>query len=406
MTAVRRFGGSAARRLVLIVGIAACRGEAPAGAQEATIATVVDSLRPAVEAAVGLPFREAPRSAFRTREQVRRYLIAKLDEEMPPARARRIETAYRLFGLLPDSISIRPLMLELLTEQVVGFYDPDSAMLFGVEGGDPAQLRLVLAHEMVHALQGQYVTLDSLLAPGRGNDALSATQAVLEGQATLASIELLSPDPSALDDPAFWDLYQSQVQASQSAMPRFAAAPLVIREGLIFPYVQGARFVNWWRRNQPSDSMPWGDHLPASTEQVIHTERYASGDEPVRLRFTDTTGTVVYEDGLGELEMLVLTATATGASEVPARTPLGWGGDRYRIVESDGGPALVWYAVFDTPRAADRFAATTGRWLGARTRPGYASTLDRLEVAGRPAVRWTFAPAEWSGSPAVEVIAD
>jgi hypothetical protein len=399
----RRLGGPAAR-LAILVGIAACRGEAPVRAQDAGIEQLVDSLRPAVEAAVGLPFHEAPRSALRSRDEVRRYLIAKLDEEMPPERARRIETGYRLFGLLPDSVAIRPLMLELLTEQVVGFYDPDSAMLFGVEGGDPAQLRLVLAHEMVHALQGQYIPLDSLLAPDRGNDRLSATQAVLEGQATLASIELLSPDASVLDDPAFWDLYQSQVQASQSAMPRFAAAPLVIREGLIFPYVQGARFVNWWRRNRPGDSMPWSD-LPASTEQVIHPERYANGDQPVRLRFSDSVA-VIYEDGLGELEMLVLTATAAGGTEVPARAPLGWGGDRYRIVEADAGPALAWYAVFDTPLSADRFAATTGRWLQARVRPGYASEFGRVEIGGRPGVRWVFAPAGWAEPGGVEIVPD
>lgn len=385
------------RVVTIAVLLAGCRGEAPARAQDTAIATVVDSLRPAVEAAVGLPFREPPRSALRSRDQVRRYLIAKLDEEMPPARARRIETTYRLFGLLPDSVAIRPLMLELLTEQVVGFYDADSAMLFGVEGGDPAQLRLVLAHEMVHALQGQYIVLDSLLAPGRGNDRLSAAQAVLEGQATLASIQLLTPDPSVLEDPSFWDVYQSQVQASQSAMPRFAAAPLVVREGLIFPYVQGARFVQWWRTNRSRDSMPWGDRLPASTEQVIHPERYASGDAPVRLRFVDSVARVVHEDGLGELEMLVLAATAAGAAEVAARSPLGWGGDRYRIVETDAGPALVWYAVFDAPLSAERFAATTGEWLRRRMRPGYRSDLTRETVGTAPAVRWVFAPAAWDG---------
>ena len=384
-----------ARFAAIMLVAAACRGEPPVRAQDSTIAAMVDSLTPAVEEAVGRPFREPPRSALRSREEVRRYLIAKLDEELPPARARRIETVYRLFGMLPDSVAIRPLLLELLTEQVVGFYDPDSAMLFGVEGGDPAQLRLVLAHEMVHALQGQYIALDSLLEPAGANDGLSAAQAVLEGQATLASIQILSPDPSVLDDPAFWDLYQDQVQSSQSSMPRLAAAPLVIREGLIFPYVQGARFVNWWRRNYPPDSMPWAASLPRSTEQIIHPERYASGDEPLRLRFADSAEAVIYENGLGELEMLILAATAAGATEVAGGAALGWGGDRYRIVETGDGPALVWYAAFDSQPAADRFAASTGRWLERRTRAGYRSDLTRLEIAGRPALRWVFAPAEW-----------
>ena len=127
------------RRFLPVVLLAvACRGEAPrtptADEAGAHFAALVDTLRPAVEQAVGLPFREPARSAVRSREQVRRYLEAKLDEELPPERLHGIETAYRLFGLIADTLQLRALMLDLLTEQVVGFYDPDSATLFGVSG--------------------------------------------------------------------------------------------------------------------------------------------------------------------------------------------------------------------------------------------------------------------------------
>ena len=76
---------------------------------------------------------------------------------------RGLETAYRLFGLLPDTLQLRALLLDLYAEQVAGYYDPDSATLFGVGRRRREQLRLVLAHEMVHALQGQYIPLDSIL---------------------------------------------------------------------------------------------------------------------------------------------------------------------------------------------------------------------------------------------------
>ena len=113
----------------------------------------------------------------------------KLDEELPPKRLHGLETTYRLFGLLPDTLQLRPLLIDLYTEQVAGFYDPDSATLFGVEGADRTQLSLVLAHEMIHALQGQHLPLDSILDARENNDRLSAAQAILEGQATLASLE-------------------------------------------------------------------------------------------------------------------------------------------------------------------------------------------------------------------------
>ncbi|HEU4699666.1 MAG TPA: hypothetical protein VFS40_10825, partial [Gemmatimonadales bacterium] len=148
----------------LFVGLAlllslACRGERVDAQRPQTIEHLVDSLRPAVERATGLTFREPVRSAVRSKAEVRAYLAAKLDEELPPARAKGLEAAYRLFGMIPDTLALRPLLLDLLTEQVVGYYDPDSLTLFGVAGTDPQQLKLVLAHEMVHALQGQYLPL-------------------------------------------------------------------------------------------------------------------------------------------------------------------------------------------------------------------------------------------------------
>ena len=168
------------------------------------------------------------------------------------------------------------MLVELYTEQVAGYYDPDSAKLFGVEGADPLQLKVVVAHELVHALQGQYLPLDSILRDLRSNDRLGAAQAVLEGQATLVSIDMMVP-PGSTRSPEFWEQYREQVSAQQSAMPVFARAPLVLRRALLFPYIDGAQFVGWWRTTHPPDSMPWGPHMPVSTEQVLHPDRYQRG---------------------------------------------------------------------------------------------------------------------------------
>jgi len=395
-------------RIALLLTVAAlggCRGEPRGGRDpERALAALVDSLRPGVEKATGLTFRSPPRSALRTREQVRGYLIGKLDEELPPARLRGIETAYRLFGLLPDSLSLRGLLLDLYTEQVAGYYDPDSAMLFGVEGADRGQLRLVLAHELIHALQGQYLPLDSILSATSNNDRLTAAQAVLEGQATLSSIEVLAPGQDVTANPEFWDLYRDQVRAQQSSMPVFRRAPLVLRESLIFPYLQGAEFMHWWRGSNLRDTLPYGARMPISSEQILHPERYARGDAPVALAF-DTGDGALYEDVMGENEVRVILATLAGSDEVQTVVPLGWGGDRYRIYETPAGPALVWYAVWDDARSADRFLRSA---VGLRraSRPGYRAQVDSLEIDGRPATRYTLAPAgwaRWAGLPAVRV---
>ncbi|MBA3316667.1 MAG: hypothetical protein H0T50_01060 [Gemmatimonadales bacterium] len=385
-----------ARQLVgLGLMLGACRGEArqsPQASGSDDLARLVDSLRGPVEQATGLRFIAPPRSAMRSREQVRAYLIGKLDEELPPKRLKGLETAYRLFGLLPDTLQLRPLLLDLYTEQVAGFYDPDSAMLFGVEGADRAQLRLVLAHELIHALQGQHLPLDSILDARENNDRLAAAQAILEGQATLASLEVLAPGQDVAQNPQFWELYREQVRQQQSSMPVFRRAPLVLREALIFPYLQGAEFMHWWAA-EGRDSLPYGARMPVSTEQILHPDRYARGDAPVALGFAPDSG-VVYEDVLGENEIRVILAVLAGSDEVQTVMPIGWDGDRYRLYRTPDGEALVWYVVWDDERSGERFLRSAAG-LRNTSRREYRAALEQVRVGERPATRFVLAPAAW-----------
>ena len=383
------------RLLSLVVVAAACRGEAPrtpTGADaDARFAALVDTLIPAVEKSVGLAFREPPRSAVRSREQVRRYLEAKLDEELPPERLHGIETAYRLFGLIADSIELRPLMLDLLTEQVVGFYDPDSATLFGVSGAPPDQLRIMAAHEMVHALQGQYLPLDSILDQRGSNDRATAAQAVLEGQAMVASIGAVTGS-DALSDPGIWALFREQARNAQQSMPRFAAAPLIVREALIFPYIEGAEFMRWWASSPHADTMPYGPRMPESTEQILHPDRYAAGDRPLAITFAPSSSRVLHEDALGELEIRILGAILIRNDEVSYTVPLGWAGDRYRVTDTPDGPALEWLVAFDDVRTRERFATGPGARLAATRREGYAPLLTPTEIQGKPGLQYHLTP--------------
>jgi hypothetical protein len=378
--------------IVLLLG---CRGDAPARSGAATMERLVDSLQAPVERAAGLKFKSRPRVASRTRDQVRGYLIRKLDEQLPPPKLKGLETTYKLFGLLPDSLQLRALLLDLYTEQVAGYYDPDSAMLFAVADADPSQLRLVLAHEMIHALQGQYIPLDSILYDGSNNDRLTAAQAVLEGQATLASIEVLASGQNVTANPEFWELYRQQVRQQQSSMPVFAKAPLIVREALIFPYLTGAEFMHWWRSSPLRDTVPFGPRMPVSTEQIMFPQRYLR-EQPLPLSFT-TNSERIYEDVLGESEIHVLMAHLMGRQELRELRPAGWGGDRYRVVATPSGPALVWYLAWDDKRSADRFTWGFGGKLRQTSREGYRTLLETFELEGKPVMRYVLAPTNWDG---------
>ena len=179
-------------------------------------------------------------------------------------------------------------------------------------------------------------------------------------------------------------------------MPVFARAPLVIREGLIFPYVAGAQFMHWWAaKSGHADTVPYGPRMPASTEQVLHPDRYASGDAPLRI-VIDSSGPPLHEDVLGEMETRVLVAQlvrSTRPDELPA---LGWAGDRYRVMDTPGGPALVWYIVFDDPAAAARFERQAGK-LSATDRAGYLARFEPVTLDGKPGARYVLAPVTWTG---------
>jgi hypothetical protein len=373
---------------------AGCRGERPGALDQARVERLVDSLRPAVERAVGLPFLAPPRSAVVDREQVRAYVLSRVEQEFPPERLEGLETAYRLFGFLPDTLDLLPLLLDLYTEQVAGYYDPATETLYAVRGGDRVQTRLVMAHEMVHALQHQYLPLDSLMRQRGDSDRLAAVQAVLEGHATAASLRLLAPSPDVLETDAFWETYRDQVRAQQHTMPVFSRAPLVIREVLLFPYLAGAGYMRWWAATAGTP-LPGLDALPRSTEQVLHPARSMPGDEPVRIRFADSSDAVLFEDTLGEMEIHILLAEWRGAREVVFDIPLGWGGDRYRVYRTPDGPALVWKTVWDSPAQAARFRARLEERYARATPPGYAVEILEEEREGRPGVRLVKGPVGW-----------
>lgn len=392
------------RRLMLgvavavAVGVTACRGRAPGVEDAPAVRATVDSLIPLVEQAVGIRFRKPPRFEMRTREQVQQYLRVKLEQEFPAAKMAGVEAAYRLLELLPDTVDIKSLLLPLYSEQVAGYYDPDSTTLYAVEGARDDQLRLVLAHELVHALQHERLPLETMLKDVTNSDRLAASQAVLEGHATVAMLGVVMPDQKVLADPNFWGSYREQVKSAQSSMPVFQRAPLILREGLIFPYLAGAEFMRWWAiQGGGRGPLPTREQLPQSTEQILHPDRYLANDRPVEVGFAEPkSADVVHEDTMGEFELQIWAAQMRNGGEVLTDLPSGWAGDRFRIYRTPAGPALVLYTVWDDSTAARRFANLTATRFVNRPRPGYRTTAEFLSRATGPTVRVVRAPAQWT----------
>jgi len=250
---------------ITLLATSACRRN-PAG--DGPYASEVAEAVPRIEQTTGLKFRTPPTVEVRSREQVRDFLLKKFDESTPAAEVKGEEAAYKLFGMLPDSMDLRKYLLAVLTEQVVGYYDPATKVLYVVQGADDKVVSITITHELVHALQDQYVNLDSLQQATSDNDRLSAVQAVIEGQAQFEQLSIMLGGSNNIAlRVGGRDRIRELIRENQSAMPVFATAPMVIQESLLFPYLSGADFVQRFKERK-GKANPL-EHLPVSTEQKI-----------------------------------------------------------------------------------------------------------------------------------------
>lgn len=367
------------------------------GASRATVAdTLVVSADPALEAMAsemlpelaarsGFEIREPVHIERRSRAQLEGFLRAKLDQELPPERARNLAQAYHLLGMMPADLDLRQLLLSVYLEQVAGFYDPDSTALFVLDDQSAEVLRPIVLHELVHAVQDQSVHLDSLTSPALGNDRRTAAQSAIEGHATLVMLEYMSEQAGGPVDlaqiPGMAEQLGPLLEAARDQYPALAGAPEVIQQGLLLPYLAGATFVLRLWQSDARRPPPFGAELPTSTEQVLEPERFLGEprDMPTEVDIAVSGDRILMDDVLGQAETDVMLRAAGGTDE-PAR---GWDGDRWALLEpaTGGDPHLVWASVWDS--AADRDRVQALLESGSEGFPGGASVVA-TEWAGRP----------------------
>ncbi len=408
----------AAAAALLAACVEACARE-PAGR---TAVEQAAALAPEIEQAVGLRFRTPPRIERRSRADVRKVVAETLARPDARAELAARQTVYRRLGLIPDTLDLAALTARVLDAQVAGYYDPRTKTLYLVDGVDTATATAALRHELVHALQDQYVNLDSALAHARDLDADAAAHAALEGQATW--VQLGGGRDLASRLPGGWDRVRQDIRANADRDPQLAAAPLVVREGALFPYLSGAELARQAAAAGRLDSLVL--RLPTSTRVVLHPDLYLRR-VPNAPRLTEVTlpaprtGTVAASNVLGEFDTRLFLYQHTQDLGSAARAAAGLAGDRWASVRTGAGDALVWLTVWDTGVDAAEFFQSAGdavarRYEGARADTAAAAPAARgagsmktyttaardggrvvrlraVDVQGRPAVLYVDAPS-------------
>ena len=354
---------------VLMAAAVACRGEA---AGEGPYDREVSEAMPRIEASTGLKFKTKPKVEARSKDEVRSFLLKKFDEETPAQSLAGEGAAYKLLGMIPDSMDLRAFLMRVLNEQIVGYYDPAVKTLYVVKGADEQVVGITITHELVHALQDQYVNLDSIQKSTDDGDRTMAAQAVIEGQAQFEQLSIMVGGAENIAARVGGrDKIRELIRENQSAMPVFATAPMVIQETLLFPYLSGADFVQRFKE-QKGKMNPLSD-LPVSTEQVLHTPAYFSTprDEPSLVVLPTPRGTSkVYENDLGEFGTRLFLYQHLNDPTLAGRAAAGWDGDRYMVVQGTGGKGIVWVTVWDSALEAAEFSDAVIRATIRRTGTG------------------------------------
>lgn len=390
--------------LAALAFVASCR-RSPAGDQTPYADRVATDI-PQIEKAVGVPFKQPPKLEIKTRDEVRAFLVAQLDDSATQRDLAGRAATYKVLGLIPDTMNVRKLFLDLLTEQILGYYDPKTKVLYVVKGAPDDYVGITIMHELVHALQDQYINLDSLQRQTGDDDRESAAQAVIEGEATYEQMSAMVGGGGnvAARLPGGWDRMRDLIRDSYSSQPVFGAAPMVIQEELLFPYINGAEFVRRFKEHELG-RLPFND-MPISTEQVMHDRAFfgTPRDEPIRVALPKLSN-VLYENTLGEFDTRLFLFQHLQDQEVASRAAIGWGGDRYAVIHTPNGNALAWVTVWDSAIDAAEFVDA----LGQATQQRYRTPAPTIGAGGvrtysgrtRTVV---VTPREMSGKNAVLVV--
>jgi hypothetical protein len=392
----------------LLILASAC--DRPKPKYEGPYATEVNEAIPMIEKAVGLPYKTPPKVETRSKEQVRQFVTKQFTDSLAAHDIAGQEAAYKRLGMIPDTLNLQAFLTSLLEEQIVGYYDPHTKVLYIVDGSPKDMAALTIQHELVHALQDQYISLDSVQKIRDDNDRLSAAQSVFEGQAVYEQISImLGGSNIAMNLPGGWDRIREMIQENRASMPVFAAAPKVIQETLIFPYLSGAEFYRNYKERKPG-SIIYKD-MPVSTEQIIHPAAFfLTRDNPTKVTLgTLSNATKVYDNDLGEFETRLFLFQHLNDQNEAVRGATGWDGDRYAVVNTPQGQGIVWLTVWDSPVEAGEFFHLAGQAVEKRysTKAGKGSTdlvknysatgrtlqVSTMEIQGRPVVIYVDLPA-------------
>jgi hypothetical protein len=331
----------------------------------------------------GLPAADIGPPDLIARAELPAELERIFDEQYPPEERERDQATLEALGLLEEGQDIVDLQLQLLGDQVLGFYDDATKrMVVVTDAGLDPEARMTYAHEYTHALQDAAFGLDSLETDAEGEDDRGlARTALLEGDASVAmlawAVAHLTP--------------QELLEITTTPVPDLTGIPSWMSAQLEFPYVDGLNWASVLVGNPLDPDFTAIDEAfaspPDSTEQIIDPDAWTRREPVVPVEGADLAASL--GDGWTEVESATLGQAMVGIilafhgvdQPTAADAAAGWGGDRLVVATGpDGAFALAWRTAWDSATDATEFADAYRGVVGSLDFPADVVELDGGDV--------------------------
>lgn len=345
------------------------QGTDPTADLEADVERSMDRIQAAVVEIRGLTAKEDVPRALLTPQELRQRVIDDFLAEYTDEDAQLDVIELSTLGLVAPDYDFKDFYVELLSEQVAGFYDNEVKEMYVVQGESFAGTeRLTYAHEYTHVLQDQTYDYEEGLQYNdesceKDTERCAAIQALMEGDASSVELEWFLNYATQKDQQEVVEFYDDYTS------PVYDSAPYFMKEDFIFPYTYGQAFVEKLLDDGGWEAVDEAyQNLPVSTEQILHPEKYPE-DKPIVVDVPDLL--TVLGEGWTELDRNVVgewytyLILAKGRDvafqmddEVAKDAAAGWGGDTYVIYhnETSGQTVLVVDWVWDSVGEAKQFA--------------------------------------------------
>jgi hypothetical protein len=339
----------------------------------------------------GLAFKADVAVEIKNSAGMRRAFESDLAHDYSDEKLKNLSVVYGKLGLVPKGTDLKKSLVDFAAANVAGYYDPRTKKLVMPETLDIGAAvgavqfvarrdfagEMTLAHELTHALQDQYFSLESKLGPSDNDDRDLAFRALVEGDATLIGLGYVR---GGLDRSALADFSRGARDIEQDTSARAPDVPKAIVEEMLFQYYGGVGFISRLleERDWAAVNLLYAAP-PLSTEQVLHPEKYFSApDPPTKIELKDLSALFspdwkeIENNILGELTTRVLFEQFLSRDEAKAAAE-GWDGDRFVAFRRGDEAAFIWASVWDSEADAEEFTGGYRRLLEKKY-PGSSSS--------------------------------